>query len=394
MKNIVRYFFIPVFLATFSGCAFMKFSSKKTKIGGTWVPAGVDSLVAVTAGAKADQLFVPKERKRQAEEFMETGRQNMELSESLWSSLQARKTKNVERLEQIKRQQERATLDTIRTREVVVILNNEGKAEEIAAKDTAPTAQIDTSFYTLIDTLILAYMDRAAEDFMAARQANPYDIEAQRVMFDVYDRMILWRYSDTTISAKETEELERIIEIDKSLDDVFWRLGRNYEANDNWPKAYENYKQALEVFLVTPLLADTSDSGTTVIDTLEDRKTLLNYLWDKGRAEAKLAANKNYLQEMNLPHLADSALVSFSRALKIAVASRELWDWVEPVKRQMQWVAWDNLNVMASEKRDAARKLVSLKKFKEAEKEYQELLTLVKTRKARSELLCKLAELE
>lgn len=358
-----------VMLIGIQSCAILHNPFKNEVVRSSGLP-GINPEVYKIAKVKADSLIPSKESETEADALVRRGKIDLEVSESLWRAVEIYR--------------KRAASDTIQKPAAPETEDIEVSSDDVTVvylkKDTVKTKLKPVEKDTLSESLILMmarqYMDNAMQMFLKAKEINRFNLQTIQEIANLYAENAK-RFQDSTSSMESIRQYEYVARYQKGYHILFSRLGANYEAINDWPNAYSNYREALRVFLATANLNFSPDATTAREDSLKSLSVLTDYWIDKARAETKLL-------------LADSAVVSWLNALNISQVPAE----IEFIQTNLRNIMWDSLNIRAYVLRDSVDELENQDKIIEARLGYLNLFKILRTRKAKDEISYRLARME
>ncbi|MBN1351372.1 hypothetical protein JXJ21_18285 [candidate division KSB1 bacterium] len=357
---------IFLYLAFLSGCAFHGFGRKEAKRD-VVIPAGVDSLVAAKADSMVDSLFVGIKRQKAARNLSDEARKKMDQSDSLWNLVNAR-------------MKEEGSISKADKERAIEAYNKGAKKIQEIVK--VRSGQIDSLNREIINSQIFELLQEAQEAFEASLQLNPFDRETRIWLARVYEN-IANRFQDTKKYENAVITLKNLIRVNKGEPELYYRLGINYLFLKQWAEAHQNFKNAEEMLLQTAFMQLDSlpESEVDIQHVMEsvpvDTNKLFHYIYFQADTEAKM-------------YKAQAALTSLSRALKIAPSQKE----VDEINKYVEWIKWDDGNILASEKKDFYDDLYLQGKYEKASKGYKKLLKELKTQRTRDQVNWTIAMIE
>ncbi len=318
-----------------------------------FVPAGVDTSVAVLADSLSQETFVPFEQEEQARLLAEDALRMVQQSDSLWKILEM-------------------------TRDDGYTVSREDSIQSIESFNEAAVAYQEAAQLQGGDPQALMarqveLLDLAQLKFEEAVTYNPFDEQARALLARVY----LLQYNRLKREGavdKSIEILERLTRVEKGRHEFFSELGSAYYSRENWEMAAVNYVKA-ETALLEARATDVNAANPGTLSP-EDSSALFNYAYYHGESSAFM-------------YDAPTAMAAFERARSYASSPAEL----EVVDGVVEWIQWDGGNIQASEKRDEIA-LLEAQDLQAAESAYGALLPTLSTQPARDEINWKLALVE
>ncbi len=224
-----------------------------------------------------------------------------------------------------------------------------------------------------LQQIMLAVLDSASQLSYRGKLLDPYNLEIRGLLIKVYLKQGEITHQKVHY-ARASEELKRLLLIDKSSPYIYEKLGECYFALNDWENSYQSFHEAERVL---ELVAEFEQRPDTAPNAALDTNRLVYYLHRQGEAKVRL-------------YDSESAIALLSRAMKLTNSSE--------TKRQLQnildWINWDDGNIRASEIRDEIRRLEADNRFKEARSQYLELLKMLRSNRAINEINWKIASIE
>ena len=317
-----------------------------------FVPAGVDSSVAILADSLSRESFVEYEKEAQGRELSEEAYELVLESDSLWKILEMTR-------EDGHQVSENDSIQSIHSFNEAAVAYQEA-------------AQLNGSEEALL-TRQAGLLDLAQQKFEEALTFNPFDEQTRALLGRVY----LYQYSrlkkEGAIENSITI-LERLVRLEKGRHEFFSELASAYYSQENWQLAAVNYLKA-EAALIDARETDVNAPEPGLLSD-QDSLTLFNYAYYYGETSA-FTYNTN------------EAMNALSRAKTFAPGPAE----VEIVDGVIDWIEWDGGNIRASELRDELA-LLEGDNLEAAEDGYHDLMALLQTPSAKDEITWKLALVE
>jgi tetratricopeptide (TPR) repeat protein len=358
--RVVKYLCLATVGLMFAGCASGRKVVEPPPEAELLVPAGVDSAVAVESDTLAKRLFVPLADEEKAEELKATGQEYIQQSDSLWRYLTMKPGEKQVSAED--------SLEAVRK-------YNEGASALIEYSEISPEAATDSLEIEQLKERQKFLLDRAQEALEQAIVRNPFDLEARDLLSTVYQLQAV-RLSQTEKFAEAAKILERLTRLDRGQHALYARLGQLYYAMKQWQAAYDNFKKAEDVLLATAYLnapEDSPDLERAPVDTT----AWFTYAFYEGYSQTNMRR-------------AEAALDHLLQALALARSPEQR----KTVQSVIDWINWDDGNILASEKRDEVLEKVAAEQFGEAEVGFRDLLGRLRTQRARDEVEWRLALVE
>lgn len=315
------------------------------------VPAGVDSLVAARADSLAESSFVETPAQDEAEELQELGRIMVERTDSLWLAMEA-------------------LIDSGR----VVSTADSLEADAATTEGGMALVQLDSLLRTpdvdmdALSAQTATLLDSAEVALERAFQLNPFDSRSQVWLAQVYGLQAR-RLGQEESYERAISELEKLTLLTPDQHSVYAMLANNYFFVEEWDAAAVNYGRAEEVYMET---WDLVVEGEPVLDSA----TVYAYVQAQGDM---------HVQRLDAPR----AEQAYNRAL----------DWATPedsayVAGELEWMAWDDMNIASSFARDSLLALESDGDLDGARDGYERLLRDLSARKAIDETEWRLSIVE
>ncbi|MEX0686878.1 MAG: hypothetical protein WD267_04805 [Balneolales bacterium] len=314
-----------------------------------FVPAGVDTIIAVLADSIAGQSFVSADREKHADMLKARAQSLVNKSDSLWQYLTLEQDNNYTISED----------DSIKAIEAY----NDGANAFIRSQEiTAKSSNSNVDQFAQQNELL----DQAQKAFEEALTFNPFDVETKYGLSLVYQKKAI-RLTDNKEYEKAIDILERLAQVEKGEDAIFARLGESYYALHLWADASENFQKAERVFKDNLYLDPTKTNPGEL--TREDSVILFNYIFFRGDSQTNM-------------YLADQALNTFAEAKSIAPTPELQGE----AQYMINYIHWDDGNIAGRMARDSINTLRAQGHLEKAEEEYIKLLDRLKTQKAKDEI--------
>lgn len=309
------------------------------------IPPGLDSTTVIRAVEVADKNFVSARREREAERLAKNGKKELNKVDEFWAYLERRAKKN-KKITKTEREQF--------AREYAQGEKSLARWKELSKNAGDEAAALKSQEYCL----------QAQQHLEKAIRINPFDKNA-RVLLALTYYNLQHIFGLQKNYGKAAEILERLTRIEKGEHELFRLLGQNYMALKNYKKALANFKKAQIVLLKTSF------------DASPDTSQLFYYVYAQGDAYARMYDALN-------------AMKAFKATKFLARTPQAEAD----VKNYMEWINWDGGNIKASEQWDKIIALEAAKDYKKMATRCSKLLPLLKTKKAKMNVLHKLAVVE
>ncbi|MFQ5769481.1 MAG: hypothetical protein ACE5HX_03025, partial [bacterium] len=323
-------------------------------------PAGVDSSIAIKAASLAKHLFVPWPQQQRAQQKADSAKAKVEQSNKLWEALMA----NEDSLAL-------AAKDTV----LAIQKYNEGARR---LKEAISLQQESNSDQEQIKQQVLAHLEGARGGFEEAIMLNPFDSSTRLWLARVY-QMLAKRFLSVSDWQKAAEVLENLVRIERGQHGLYARLGQCYLSLKKWDNALRNFQKAESVLRNTAIfrVPDDQPIDDKTIAAALDSSALFIYVYNQAESNIRL-------------YRADSALTHLEGAFNLARNENDR----TTVKATIDWVEWDNGNILASEMRDSLLTLVDEKQYIAAANGFQNLLPNLRTDRTQREINWRLALLE
>ena len=335
------------------------------------VPAGVDSAIAFNSKIKAERLFVDTKRENKADSLNKYFSDYLKITEELFGRLEERKQEfreiRQEFLELTKSFDAQKTLTLEQRRKY------EKTFEQIAE---------DSLTISIVTSLLDYYLEYCSEHFKQAYDLNPYNLNSlDYIAICNSDRGLIFK--DTLANRDAIETRMKVLDHNKGVASVYKGIADSHFILEEWKKAYEYFFKAHQIYVITSIFdnpePDTSDwfkKGN--IPFYVDTEKYYEYLYWKGRAEIKV-------------HEADSALATFEKALYLAPSKADSSNINFLVK---EWILWDDGNIYAAEQKSIIIDSLRQGNYEWAKNAFIRLLPQLKTKKARDNIIWRLARVE
>ncbi|MCA9742945.1 MAG: hypothetical protein H6695_12665 [Deferribacteres bacterium] len=315
------------------------------------VQPGVDSTVAREADSLQVFLFVDAKKEKKIAELKAKAQERLQRSDSLWAKISLKNGIS--------------TSDSL----TASSYTESGKSALNAILGDANSEnskKINSEAYKKIGI----YLDEAAASFEQAILINPNDLEARGWLARVYG-LKAERFENEQDYSKAAQELENLLQLEKSKHEIYFQLAENYFRMKAWKPAYDIFVDAERVLKETAFL-NVNDPEATMAELKNapvDTSVLFIYRYYQGIAQSRL-------------YHADNALEILQTALALAPTDQER----ASVESYLDWINWDNGNIRGSEIRDSLLVLQNEEQFASAENGFKRLVKSLKTQKARDEI--------
>lgn len=304
------------------------------------VPAGVDSATAARADLVADASFVDEPLQEEAFQLQEEGRQIVQRTDSMWSAMSA-------------------LLDSGR----VVTPADSVEARTAATQGGQALVELDDMLRSdNVDVQALAgrtaaLLDSAQVALERSFQLNPFDTRSQVWLAQVYGLQAR-RLGQDEAYDRAISSLEKLALLTPDQHTVHAMLANNYFYVSAWEAAAQNYARAENVYLATYDL---------VVDEAPplDSAVVFSYVQAQGDM---------HVQRFD----ATSAAEAYTRALRFATSPADS----AYVAGEMEWMAWDDMNIRSAFARDSLLALEQSGDLERARRGYGDLLGSLTSRGA------------
>jgi len=344
MKAVLKLFTClaaAILVANFIGCA----SSGRSHAKRLKIPPGLDSTTVVKSLEVAKSSFVSDRREKKAAQLAKLGKNKLDKVDEFWVYLEQNVKKNSSLTAAEKQLFDREMNLGAQYLERFKKLSDNGMNEQKARQ-------------------ALNYCQQAQQHLEAAVKVNPFDKEARALLAVTYYNL-QHIFGLKKNYEKSIEILERLTRIEKGEHELFRLLGESYLAQQNYEKALRNFQKAQTVLIKTSF------------DAPPDTSMLFYYMYAQGDAYARM-------------YDAPRAIKAFSVAKRFARSDQEKTD----LENYVKWVNWDGGNIRASELWDRILTLEDAKNYEKMAKACEQLIPILKTRKAKISVYHKLAVVE
>lgn len=295
------------------------------------VPSGVDSAVAEAADSLADASFVEAAREDEALRLQEEARLIVEHTDSVWEAMAL-------------------LLDSGRT----VSPGDSTAATEAATEGGLALVRLDSLLRSDVDMDALeaetaVLLDSAEASLERSFGLNPFDERTRIWLAQVYGLQAR-RLGQSEAYERAIDELEKLVLLTPDQHGVYAMLANNYFYVSNWDGAALNYEAAESVYLET---------WDLTVDEPEplDSATVFAYVQAQGDM---------HVQRLDAPR----AQEAYGRALEWATTP----DDSAYVNGELEWMAWDDMNIASSFARDSLLLLEQAGDLDRARRGYATLL--------------------
>jgi len=220
--------------------------------------------------------------------------------------------------------------------------------------------KIETKRATIQDVAddIIKCLSQARNEFETGMKLDPFNHYLRTAITAVYLRLDYF-FSHKNDNPNRLQIMHNLIYLESDHQkkaELYNKIGKIYFTYQIWEKARDSFQLAV---------INMFEAEATAIDTAK----LFDNIYYRGHSQLKLYED-------------EPALMSFQYARMIAPgADRE-----QDLARWIDYINWDNGNLHASEKYQNARSFASEKKYEEAEKAYLDLIPILRTDGAKSDV--------
>jgi tetratricopeptide (TPR) repeat protein len=318
------------------------------------VPPGVSPIVAVRADSIAAGLFVSMEHERKAQTLADQGIRAYAASDSLWSLLDAakpsaRKVSAEDSINAIKL----AVTGAVKLQQAGEILQNFDHMQE--------QRLVIQSSYNLKEAQ--KYLEKSV-------QLNPFNTQVQNYLALTY-KLLAQRFPKELTYDQALHIWGMLARLEPGEYSHFFNLGSTYFAQQNWRPALENFKKSEELLLASEAFAPKRlENPSLPVEAIRDTTTLFYAVWYQAQAAIKL-----YDAEPALHHLRRAKGLTHSSAILASIDD------------YINWINWDEGNILGAVMKDSAAALANNGKFVEAAAIYDDLVhKILKSERAKDEI--------
>ncbi len=341
IKQITKFLSIALLLAGIIGCA----ASGGKQAKRINVPPGLDSTTVVKSLEVAKTSFVSNDREKKAELIAGAGKKELTKVDEFWAYLEQTVKKGGSLTDAEKQLFDREYDLGAQYLERFKKLSENGSNEKKAIE-------------------VQGFCQQAKEHLENAVEINPFDKNARALLAVAYYNL-QHMFGLEKNYEKSIETLERLTRIEKGEHELFRLLGENYLAAKDYEKALLNIQKAQMVMLKTSF------------DASPDTSKLFYYMYAQGDIYARM-------------YEAAKSTKAFQVAEKFARSPQEKAD----VENYMKWLNWDGGNIRASELWDKILILENKKEYEKMAKACEQVIPILKTKKAKLFVSHKLAVVE
>ena len=375
MKILVRLYFLLYLLVMMIGCSSTKRTMEQPQIAFEkktfQIPAGVDSATAYKARMKADKLFVSPDREQLSDSLANYSKDFILITQDLYEVLSGKK----QQLDSFRLADKYLN---VKPEELKTLSLEDSKKREL----TLEKVMEDSVTIDIVNSLLDYFLNHCSEHIQRATEINPFNLRALQLLAisDAEKGLI---FKDTLAYRHSIESQKKFLLYNRGEAVIYLDIGKCYFELKNWQKAYEFFKQAKEIYVITSLFSEEKPeleekfANMNLPPNVEPEK-YFDYLFSKGVAEIKV-------------HKADSALVTLKQALALAPTKdkeKDINNWIS------EYILWDDGNIYAAEQRDIIRDSLKAENYPWAKNAYLQLLPKLKTKKAKDNIAWRLARIE
>lgn len=332
---------VGIFLVSIIGCA----SSGRKHAKRLNIPPGLDSTTVLKSLEVAKTSFVSIEREKKATQLASMGKKELDKVDEFWAYLEQNVKKSSSLTDAEKQLYDREFNLGAQYLDRFKKLSENGTNEKKAQQT-------------------LGYCQQAQQHLENAVKINPFDKKARALLAVTYYNL-QHMFGLEKNYEKSIEILERLTRIEKGEHELFRLLGESYLAQKNHEKALLNFQKAQTVLLKTSF------------EVPPDTSMLFYYMYAQGDAYARM-------------YDAARAVKAFQVAKRFARSPQEKAD----LENYMKWINWDGGNIRASELWDKILTLEDTKDYEKMAKACEQLVSILKTKKAKMSVFHKLAVVE
>jgi tetratricopeptide (TPR) repeat protein len=319
------------------------------------VPPGVRPLVAVRADSIAAGLFVSMKLEREAQALFEQGRRHYEVSDSMWTALDAAKQAPAKSVSKD---------DSVAA--IKQAIAGAGKLQEVQKnfqnyERTQDQRLIIQASYNLKE---------AQKNLEKSVQLNPFNTQVQNFLALTY-KLLAVNFPKEMSYEKSLRIWGALARLEPGEPGHYYNLGDAFLAAGQWQEALENFKKCEEVILATAEVNPQRLANPSLpVEATMDTTMLFLAVFNQARAAVKLFDDKTALQ-----------------SLKRAKELTHVPAYLEAVESTDKWINWDDGNILGAVMRDSANALANRGKLVEAGKIYEDLITgILKTQRTKDEV--------
>jgi len=336
-----------------------------------FVPAGVDSALALEARKKASKLFSTYEASSEADSIYKDVIDYVKIVDELYSKLNDKKdTLKILRSKVFNLQKE---LKNKKSK----LLEDRKKLQIITQKVEKDSATID-----IVISLLEYYLFDARSKLEHAYSIDPFNLNILQLS-GLSENNRGRMYADTTAFHNAMKYFFRYLEHDRGNYSIYSAISFSYYQLKNWQKAYEYARKAKEIYAITsyfdrPLKKIPVEYADTTLPPYADPRIYFELLYTKGLTEI-------------WSHQPDSALASLKEALLFAQSESDKNNVFSFIKN---YIYWDGKNIRTAERHLEILDSMRVNNYKWAHGALLELLPKLSTNKARYAVTWEVARIE
>ena len=339
--NLIACLLVGILLVIMIGCA----SSGRKQEQRVKIPPGLDSTIVEKSLEVAETTFVSAEQEDEAAQLASQGKKKLDKVDEFWAYLEQDVEKNSSLTDSEKQLFVREFNIGAQLVDRLKKMSNNGADEKKAQE-------------------VMDFCLQAQQHLEKAVEINPFDKNARALLAVTYYNLQRMFGLENNYE-KSIEILERLIRIEKGEHELFRLLGESYLAQKNYDKALINFQKAQTVLLKTSF------------ETPPDTSMLFYYMYAQGDAYARMYDEAR-------------AVKAFQIAERFARSAQEKSD----LENYMKWINWDGGNIRASEIWDKVLSLEDTKDYEKMVKACEQVLPIIKTKKAKMSVFHKMAVVE
>jgi tetratricopeptide (TPR) repeat protein len=327
------------------------------------VPPGVNPIVAVRADSIASGLFVSMKHELEAQSLFEEGLRHYNASDSLWAVLDAAK---------------KSPVKSVSKDDSVAAMK---QAFAGAAKLNEVQKNFQSYEHAQDQRLIIqaSYnLKEAQKNFEKSVELNPYNAQVQVYLAFIY-KLLAARFPKEMSFDKALRIQGALVRLEPGEFIHYYNLGSTYMAAQKWADALDNFKKCEEVLLASAEVNSQRIANPSLpVEATMDTTTLFSTVFYQARAAMKLFDDK-------------TALESLHRAQGLT----HVPEYLNAVEQTIDWINWDDGNILGAVMRDSANTLAIQGELVEAGKIYEDLINrILKTQRTKDEMSWVYARIE